>query len=129
LSGLFTSLSLPALSAGKRWDVSQLYTSGAISVLPAFEADFDENGVVNAADLAIWRTGFGIAGGATHMQGDANADGRVDGADFRTWQRQLGSVATAPATGAVPEPSTAILVAIVMATSMVRRQLRQSAPR
>jgi hypothetical protein len=54
-------------------------------------ADFDENTVVNPADFARWQTGFGKAIDAVHLDGDANVDGDVDGEDFLTWQRQLGS--------------------------------------
>jgi hypothetical protein len=51
-------------------------------------ADFNSNGQVNAADLTAWRGGFGT--GTTKAQGNADGDGDVDGADFLTWQRQLG---------------------------------------
>ena len=53
-------------------------------------ADFDSNGMVNAADLVKWRQGSGIAGGASQSQGDANADGRVDAGDFLVWQLTAG---------------------------------------
>jgi hypothetical protein len=45
-------------------------------------ADFDDDGQVDAADLALWETGFGAAIAALHNQGDANADVASDGADF-----------------------------------------------
>ena len=41
--GSFASISLPMLAGGRRWDVSQLYVSGALSVLPPFDAAFDED--------------------------------------------------------------------------------------
>jgi hypothetical protein len=63
---------------------------------------------VDGDDLTRWRNGFGT--GATHVQGDANADSDVDGADFLTWQRQLGGRASnAAMSTAVPEPATALL--------------------
>jgi hypothetical protein len=68
-------------------------------------ADFDNSGAVNSVDLTTWKTGFGTATGATHMQGDADRSLSVDGADFLLWQRQLGPGAVAPA----PEPSAAAL--------------------
>jgi hypothetical protein len=69
-------------------------------------ADFDENTNVNGADLARWRTGFGKAIDAVHLDGDANGDGAVDGGDFLTWQSQLGShLPIVP----VPEPAVATL--------------------
>jgi hypothetical protein len=33
-TGNFTQLNLPSLSAGLRWDTSDLYTTGTISVVP-----------------------------------------------------------------------------------------------
>jgi len=53
--------------------------------------------------LAEWRTGFGASGGASSMQGDADGDQDVDGADFLVWQRELGGGALGAA--AAPEPS------------------------
>ena len=117
--GSFASISLPMLAGGRRWDVSQLYVSGALSVLPPFDADFDEDRDVDGNDLASWKTGIGASGSATHMQGDADGDLDVDGADFLVWQRQFGSFATAAA--AVPEPTTlGLLVAGTLA--MIFRQ-------
>ncbi len=104
LSGEFSSLRLPVL-AGLNWDTSQLYSAGVLAVMaPAFfEADFDEDGDVDGADLTKWRAGFGTSGSATHMQGDADGDQDVDGADFLVWQRELGDGIAGAA--AVPEPS------------------------
>jgi parallel beta-helix repeat protein len=69
---------------------------------PLAGADFDSSGVVDAADLAIWTTGFGTTTGAQRDDGDANNDGAVDGGDFLAWQRQL----TGGGMQAVPEPTT-----------------------
>jgi T5SS/PEP-CTERM-associated repeat protein len=111
LSGAFSTLSMPPLPAPLSWDTSQLYTDGVLSVTsPYLAADFDENGIVNGADLANWKTGFGTAAAATHMQGDADFDGDVDGADFLTWQLQLGSAPAIAATATVPEPTSCLLL-------------------
>jgi hypothetical protein len=85
-----------------------------VQVQNPLAADFDEDGQVDAADLAAWQLGAGLASGALHYQGDANADGRVDGADFLIWQR---SAASASAAGRVPESTSLVLAA--MAASMV----------
>jgi hypothetical protein len=72
------------------------------------EADFDENGVIDSRDLAMWRADFG----AGTSRSDANDDGVVDGTDFLTWQRQLlvappGFQQPIPA---IPEPASIVLV-------------------
>ncbi|MCG8450092.1 MAG: matrixin family metalloprotease [Pirellulales bacterium] len=85
---------------------------GAIEYL--LSADFDEDGDVDADDLADWRSGFGKTGNATHADGDANGDRNVDGSDFLTWQRQYGATAASAAAAAVsvPEPSAFLLLAM-----------------
>jgi hypothetical protein len=66
------------------------------------DGDLSGNGITNAADLNIWKAGFGDPAGATPAQGDADGDGDVDGADFLRWQRGLGHGAASGL--AVPEP-------------------------
>jgi len=124
LSGAFSGVFLPTLGGTLVWDTSQLYTTGVLSVVgppaPAFAADFDEDGDVDGADLARWKTGFGA--GSTHMQGNADGDLDVDGADFLTWQRQLGSgAATVAVTAAVPEPATLLLLVSAALAMSFRR--------
>jgi hypothetical protein len=123
LAGEFSSLQLPALN-GLRWDVSQLHTTGVLAVAPMFEADFDGNGRVEAADRAAWQLGFGSTS-AHRADGDATNDGQVDGTDFLIWQRQLGSGASATSsTTVVPEPAAALLAAIAFSPFPRRRTAR-----
>ena len=72
-------------------------------------ADFDEDGDVDAGDLAAWRLGYGMLTNAEHYAGDADGDGDVDGRDFLVWQQQIGSGAL-QAVASVPEPQTLWLV-------------------
>ena len=124
LSGAFDSVVLPTLGGTLVWDTSQLYTTGVLSVTgPAatpLAADFDENGVVNGADLARRKAGFRT--GATHLQGNADGDADVDGADFLTWQRQLGSVATVTVSAPIPEPGTLLLLVSGVVALFFRRR-------
>jgi autotransporter-associated beta strand protein len=85
-------------------------------------ADFTEDGLVDGNDLARWRTNFGT--GATHMQGDANGDLAVNGADFLTWQRQLGSVPSTATSASVPEPCALTMVLLAGGVSLVRTRRR-----
>ena len=62
------------------WNLSKLYTTGEITLLPV--ADFNGDGQVDGGDLASWKTGLGAFGNATHAQGDADYDHDVDGAGF-----------------------------------------------
>lgn len=102
-------------------DIAMAFT--IVPSTPFLGGDFDEVGGVTAADLALWRAGFGTATGAIHMQGDADADGDVDGNDFVIWQRQLGQGAAVGAASAVPEPAgVAILMAACGAAAARRRR-------
>jgi fibronectin-binding autotransporter adhesin len=124
LSGSFATESLPALSAGLALDVQYTPNSVVLAVVsaPSLSADFDEDGDVDAADLAKWKIGFGIASGAAHAQGDADGNGAVDGSDFHAWQRQFGTTLAAPTAGAIPEPTSALLLSLVAAGGFLARR-------
>ncbi|HMO84376.1 MAG TPA: PQQ-dependent sugar dehydrogenase, partial [Lacipirellulaceae bacterium] len=78
--------------------------------LPFAPADFNQDRVVDGADLEIWAAHFGVVGTASNAQGDANLDQSVDGADFIIWQRQLsGATSLESMTLQIPEPSGAAL--------------------
>ena len=87
----------------------------------SFPGDFNGDHVVDASDLAQWRTDFGVGGGS-----DANGDGSTDGNDFLAWQRSFGrGVRPAPAAGSVPEPAAAtLLLAGLIAVPLARRRFR-----
>ncbi len=70
------------------------------------EADFNQSGTVDSADLAIWQAAYGVNAG-----GDTNSDGDTDGDDFLLWQRQVGTFPLS-ASQAVPEPTTGLLLMI-----------------
>ncbi|RIK87895.1 MAG: hypothetical protein DCC67_01340 [Planctomycetota bacterium] len=82
--------------------------------------DFDDDGTVDAADLAQWKGDFGVDAGS-NADGDADSDGN----DFLIWQRHFGQTAAAPAASAVPEPAAAALAAAgLLAASIFRRNSR-----
>jgi len=87
--------------------------------------DFDNNNIVDAADLTVWRNGM-AAGNAT---GDTNGDGYSNGTDFLIWQRFLGATNPAvAAVAAVPEPTSLVGAAIAsIALAGFRRQRRVAA--
>jgi hypothetical protein len=104
--------------------------SGAAPDLGAFEyvppivydtADFNHDQAVNGLDLGIWSGSFPTESGAVNAQGDADADGDVDGGDFLVWQQQLNAPAISAAAAGVPEPA-GLAIALVLAAGFPRRR-------
>jgi hypothetical protein len=87
------------------------YTAFNVADDQVMHGDFNHDGFVDANDLDEWRTMFGQTGAGLLADGDAN--GSVDGGDFLVWQRNLGS--SAAPTVAVPEPSSAVILAFAAA--------------
>ncbi len=56
----------------------------------ALNADFDLNGLVDGGDFLAWQRNVGRASGATIRQGDATADGDVEGNDLAVWRGRFG---------------------------------------
>ena len=93
LSGAFTSMLLPTLTAGLTWNTSQLYVTGIISVSgsAAVVGDYNFDGVVDAADYAIWRATLGSTADL-RANGDntGTSAGKIDQADFNVWKVNFG---------------------------------------
>jgi hypothetical protein len=73
------------------------------------DADFDDDGDVDGADLTEWRGAFGLT-----AVGDADDDGDSDGDDLLVWQREVGLTSAARGVSAVPEPSNGLLAVTVL---------------
>ncbi len=111
--GIFDEIRL-----GSTW-ASVTVESPFVEALPG---DFNGDGVVDSADLAVWTANYGLHEGATTAAGDADGNGAVDGADFLVWQRNLGASASASATAsAVPEPAAGGLAVPLLAAWGRRR--------
>jgi len=83
-------------------------------------ADFNQDGNVDALDLAQWEGDFGI-----NDESDADGDGDSDGADLLVWQQQLGTSPPLFASSqAVPEPATAALLGLSALVSIGRFERR-----
>ncbi len=141
-SGIFSSVNLPALSAGLAWNTTRLYTNGALSVIDAnfLPADVDRDGHVTTADLpamlsaltdlAAYQATHGPEGGALTNQQlvqilDLTGDNQVTNADIQGLLDYLtngGGFGSASQT-AVPEPSSlALAVMVIFGAVVFRRQ-------
>lgn len=91
LANIDTTITLDADTGGARENYNNVWLPLHDTNANVIPGDFDGNLTVEAADLALWETGYGTDSGATIGDGDADNDGDVDGLDFLTWQQNLGS--------------------------------------
>ena len=122
LNGEFASLDLPALGSGLTWNTSQLYADGILSVAAGLDGDFDNNGVVDAADYVLWRKNQGTM---NPLPNDP-IGGTIGTAQYNQWRAHFGQTAGSGAgaitNAAVPEPTTCVLLTIAAAGCCLRRR-------
>jgi hypothetical protein len=78
-------------------------------------ADYNNNGVVDAADYAVWRNA-----GPTDVLPNDPTSGTVDGTDYDLWRSRFG--ATSGSGSAVPEPGGMLLLLLGICASMCGRR-------
>jgi hypothetical protein len=103
--GTFDSTMLPAIDPSLAWSIQYSATSVALKVVAAPSGDFNNDGLVDAADYVVWREGVVVASTP---------------ANYNIWRQNFGRVVGGTGTSAaIPEPSAfsfAMLAAIVLAT-------------
>jgi cytochrome c peroxidase len=90
--------------------------------------DFNGDGVVNNADLQVWRPNYGDT---SSLVADGNGNGIVDAADYAIWRKNFGrtwqDLATgsgAATSGAVPEPTSFACAFIAVSFLLTIRRRR-----
>jgi sugar lactone lactonase YvrE len=82
--------------------------------------DYNQNGVVDAADFVLWRD----AGPTSKLPND-DSSGIVDASDYDVWRSRFGSTATVSSSGLttsfVPEPDTLLLLLVASAVAATKR--------
>jgi hypothetical protein len=120
LAGTFATMNLPSLPGGLTWNTGQLYTTGVLSI-GGLLGDYNQNGVVDAADYSLWRDTLGQSGSLLAADGDN--DHTITQNDFAIWRAHFGqtlgggSGSSNPAT--VPEPSTTALLGLAIASTVL----------
>jgi hypothetical protein len=126
VTGHFDYTDISGMPDGLTFHVSYLPNAVQLQVVntPYYSADFDDDGDVDATDLAIWRNAFDL-----NQLGDADGDNDSDGEDFLIWQQQFGSIPGAGAAlgATVPEPASAflLLMGLAVAVPMCRIRCRE----
>jgi hypothetical protein len=79
-------------------------------------ADYNGDGFVTPADYTVWRNTRGQQG--SRLAADATGNGVVDLSDYYVWKAEYAQALTAHvAQGAIPEPTTAVLVLVAAVTA------------
>jgi hypothetical protein len=123
LTGTFNTITLPALSSELAWNISQLYTTGVLSVTSVgVPGDYNNNGLVDAADYVVWRKNQGT----TNPLPNDPIGGTIGSAQYDQWRSHFGQTAGSGAgvstNATVPEP--AMLVMLIMAALGVSTRRR-----
>lgn len=87
--------------------------------------DYNHNGIVDAADYAVWRN---TNGSTSLLAADGDGNRRIDGGDYTVWRSHFGATSGAGQllTFAVPEPgSCTFFLAALLAVLAVRRRSLQ----
>jgi BNR repeat-containing family member/PEP-CTERM motif len=91
--------------------------------------DYNDNGIVDAADYTVWRNslgqnGVGLAADGTGPRGIP--DGLVDSLDYDFWKSHFGETipngSGAGANAAVPEPATGVMLVVGLLAKFFRRR-------
>ena len=140
---------LRAISLGQIWDpvaspfpdlifdIRSDQQSIPVTIELAIDGDYSSNQVVDQADYVIWRRNLGST---TMLLADGNLNGVTDTADYLLWRANFGVTVPLPpygagsgsqstrlaAAGAVPEPVSAVLLAVSLGWWItVKRRARQ----
>lgn len=86
-------------------------------ILPAVFGDYNQNGVVDAADYVVWRKT--LANSVTPFSGaDGDGDGVVDQDDYGVWRAHFGSAVPASGVGSGANVETGVVSAKLRARSV-----------
>ena len=96
--------------------------------LQPIPGDYDGDGEIGLSDYELWGSTFGFTSG--DLRADGNGDGIVDAADYTFWRDRVtptsGSAAIAQA---VPEPTAAAMVVVIVGMGVCARRIRRREPR
>jgi hypothetical protein len=104
--------------------------SGVVGIAVArvsLPGDYNQNGVVDAADYTVWRDSLSST---TDLRADGNGNGMIDSGDYSVWKANYGnhpgSATGSSATAAVAEPGTLLLLVLGMLTICPCRRAKVS---
>lgn len=126
LSGEFDVVNLPLLNSGLFWSVNYDSNGILLAIITSMQGlpgDYNEDGLVNAADYTVWRDNLGAPAGT--LPNDT-VGGVIGTAQYDVWRANYGASLPAVASN-VPEPASMLLVAIGFGWISRRRSREQTA--
>jgi hypothetical protein len=96
------------------------YVIGALDLAPG---DYNGDTLVDEQDFLFWRQSYGTSVSPAGAGADGNGDGLVNAADYSFWRDSL--IGGPPGSGSsvpVPEPTTAVLAAWLVALVLWKRR-------
>jgi hypothetical protein len=79
------------------------------------QGDYNNNGIVDAADYVLWRNGG-------PLQNEVDTVGTVNEADYNAWRARFGNTSNPGAGSAVPEPAAWLLALVSLSAIGMRRR-------
>lgn len=123
LTGQFreSGITLPTLPSNLSWDIDYDNVNGLVflKVLSSLPADFNGDGIVDAADYTVWRDNLGAVDDSA-LSGNGDGLNGVDQADYDLWVANSGTTNLAGNSNAVPEPGTIALLVMGSAGGLMR---------
>jgi hypothetical protein len=107
INGIRISKAINASGVIDEIRIGQTWADVTVPAVVFQPGDFDENGLVDGDDFAIWQMNFPKSTDAEWGDGDADGDADVDGADFVVWQTNFPF--PSPSVSSIPEPMSFIL--------------------
>jgi hypothetical protein len=125
----FASVQQPAtMPAWLEFDLVYSPTLVQLVVVPRLLGDYNQNGVVDAADYTVWRDTYGAL--AIEFSGaDGDGNGTIDAGDYDVWRAHFGETAgggSGQVTGAAPEPTCLVLAFLACGAPLIDERRRRS---
>jgi autotransporter-associated beta strand protein len=123
----FTLVSSPDITGTFVVDTANSRVGFQPASLP-LQGDYNRNGVVDAADYAVWRKYFNRSVTAGTLA-DGDGSGFVDDIDYDVWTLSFGNTSLGAGSGVqVPEPSAAVVMSVAFAVAVIWRKRKLLAP-
>jgi T5SS/PEP-CTERM-associated repeat protein len=119
---MFDGLELPALAPGLAWQLSPGGVTLFLDVVSsaALLGDYNQNGIVDAADYTVWRDNLGS--GSSLPNDDTPGVGQDDYDRWKThFGESAGSGSSVSSHAAIPEPATLVMLAAAIVALAYRR--------